>query len=167
MRGEQKSQEFKELSSRCPSKNLRGRSLCHLMEVSMALDKSLVLTQNTKEKAPTNPLVARRNRLITIIKNQLVYVEQEKMGQLPHRAYRRLARWWWQEGTSYFLSIQYCRLPMELAKGKFSVQCQDIEGVAQALRAVEKAVAAGDYDSVMGERAARTKNNFSQRKKAA
>ena len=65
----------------------------------MALDKSLVLTQNTKEKAPTNPVVARRNRLITRIKNQLVYLEQEKMGQLPHRAYRRLARWWWQEGT--------------------------------------------------------------------
>jgi hypothetical protein len=52
----------------------------------MALDKSLVLTQNTKEKAPTNPLVARRNRLITRIKNQLVYVEQEKMGQLPQLA---------------------------------------------------------------------------------
>ena len=58
----------------------------------MALDKSLVLTQNTKEKAPTNPVVARRNRLITRIKNQLVYLEQEQMGQLPHRAYRRLAR---------------------------------------------------------------------------
>ena len=133
----------------------------------MALDKSLVLTQNTKEKAPTNPLVARRNRLITRIKNQLGYVEQEKMGQLPHRAYRRLARWWWQEGTSYFLSIQYCRLPMELAKGKFSVQCQDIEGVAQALRAVEKAVAAGEYDAVMAGHAERTKRNFKQGKKAA
>jgi len=133
----------------------------------MALDKSLVLTQNTKEKAPTNPVVARRNRLITRIKNQLVYVEQEKMGQLPHRAYRRLARWWWQEGTSYYLSVQYCRLPMELAKGKFSIQCQDLDGVANALRAVEKAIAAGDYDSVMSEHAERTKKNFKLGKKAA
>lgn len=133
----------------------------------MALDKSLVLTQNTKEKAPTNPVVARRNRLITRIKNQLVYVEQEKMGQLPHRAYRRLARWWWQEGTSYYLSVQYCRLPMELAKGKFSIQCQDLNGVAQALLAVEKAIAAGDYDAVMAEHAERTKKNFNQGKKAA
>ena len=133
----------------------------------MALDKSLVLTQNTKQKTPTNPLVARRNRLIIRIKNQLVYVEQEKMGQLPQRAYRRLARWWWQEGTSYFLSVQYCRLPMELAKGKFSIQCQDLDGVAQALRAVEKAVGAGDYDAVMGEQAERTKRNFKAGRKAA
>jgi hypothetical protein len=137
------------------------------MEVSMALDKSLVLTQNTKEKAPTNPVVARRNRLITRIKNQRVYLEQEKMGQLPHRAYRKLARWWWQEGTNYYLSVQYCRLPMELAKGKFSIQCQDLGGVSQALLAVEKAIASGDYDAVMAEHAERTKKNFSQGKKAA
>ena len=133
----------------------------------MALDKSLVLTQNTKQKAPTNPLVARRNRLITRIKNQLVYLEQEKMGQLPHRAYRRLARWWWQEGTSYYLSVQYCRLPMELAMGKFSIQCQDLGAVSQALLAVEKAIASGEYDNVMAGHAERTKRNFKQGKKAA
>ena len=132
----------------------------------MALDKTLVLTQNTKQKAPTNPVIARRNRLIVRIKNQLVYLEQEKMGQLSHRAHRRLARWWWQEGTSYYLSVQYCRLPMELARGKFSVQCQGLEGVVQALQAVEKAVANGDYDSVMAEQAERTKRNFKQGKKA-
>lgn len=133
----------------------------------MALDKSLILTQHQKQKAPNNPVIARRNRLISRIKNQLTYCEQEKTGQLPQRAYRRLARWWWQEGTSYYLSIQYCRLPMELAKGKYSIQCQDLEAVSQALRAVEKAVAAGDYDSVMAEQAERTKKNFKLGKKAA
>lgn len=71
----------------------------------MALEKSLVLTQNKKQKAPNNPVIARRNRLISRIKTQLTYCEQEKTGQLPQRAYRRLARWWWQEGTSYYLSM--------------------------------------------------------------
>jgi hypothetical protein len=35
------------------------------------------------------------------------------------------------------------------------------------LRAVEKAIAAGDYDSVMAEQAERTKKNFKLGKKAA
>lgn len=133
----------------------------------MALDKSLILTQNQKQKTPNNPIIARRNRLISRIKNQLTYCEQEKTGQLPSRAYRRLARWWWQEGANYFLSVQYCRLPMELAKGKYSIQCQDLEGVSKGLRAVEAAVAAGEYDSIMAEQAERTKKNFAKGRKAA
>jgi hypothetical protein len=132
----------------------------------MALDKALVLSQNTKQAAPKDALTARRNRLINRIHNQLEYLQREKEGQLPQRAYRRLARWWWQEGKMYFLSIQYCRLPMELAKGKYSIQCADLDGVAAALRAVEKAIAAGDYDTVMNDQAERTKKNFGVRKAA-
>ena len=64
----------------------------------MALDKALVLSQNTKQAAPKDALTARRNRLINRIHNQLEYLQREKEGQLPQRAYRRLARWWWQEG---------------------------------------------------------------------
>ena len=132
----------------------------------MALDKALVLSQNTKQAAPKDAVTARRNRLINRIHNQLEYLQREKEGQLPQRAYRRLARWWWQEGKGYFLSIQYCRLPMELAKGKYSIQCADLDGVAAALRAVEKAIAAGDYDNVMSDQAERTKKNFGIRKAA-
>ena len=86
----------------------------------MALDKALVLSQNTKQATPKDAVTARRNRLINRIHNQLEYLQREKEGQLPQRAYRRLARWWWQEGKGYFLSIQYCRLPMELARSKYS-----------------------------------------------
>ena len=132
----------------------------------MALDKALVLSHNTKQAAPKDAVTARRNRLINRIHNQIEYVQREKEGQLPQRAYRRLARWWWQEGKMYFLSIQYCRLPMELAKGKYSIQCSDLDGVAAALRAVEKAIAAGDYDTVMSDQAERTKKNFGVRKAA-
>ena len=68
-------------------------------EAIMALDKQLVLSQNTKQAAPKDAVTARRNRLINRIHNQLEYLQREKEGQLPQRAYRRLARWWWQEGN--------------------------------------------------------------------
>ena len=126
----------------------------------MALDKALVLSQNTKQAAPKDALTARRNRLINRFHNLLEYLQREKEGQLPQRAYRRLARWWWQEGKQYFLSIQYYRLPMALAKGKYSVQYADLDAAANVLRAVEKAIAADDYDTVMIDQAERTKKNF-------
>jgi len=72
----------------------------------MALDKALVLSQNTKQAAPKDAVTARRNRLINRIHNQLEYLQREKEGQLPQRAYRRLARWWWQEGKGYYQVVR-------------------------------------------------------------
>jgi hypothetical protein len=104
----------------------------------MPLDKSLILTQQKKSAALNDPNVARRNRLIARIRNQADIVQREINGEPPLRHYRRLARWYWQEGDSFFLSIQYCRHPLELAKGKWSVQCPDLPAVATALNSPVK-----------------------------
>ncbi len=106
----------------------------------MALDKALNLVQNRRHNAPKDPIIARRLRLTTRIKNQIELAERELRGEPSPRPYRRLVKWWWQEGSNCYLSIQYCRHPLELAKGKWSIQCDCLEGVVQGLRAVERAI---------------------------
>lgn len=130
----------------------------------MALDKTLNLVQNKRQNAPKDPIIARRLRLITRIKNQIDLAERDLRGEPSQRVFRRLVKWWWQEGANWFLSIQYCRRPLELAKGKWSIQADQLEGVISALRSVEKAVYQGDYDTQLVENAERTKLNFKPRK---
>ena len=132
----------------------------------MALDKTLNLVQNKRQNAPKDPIIARRLRLITRIKNQIDLAERDLRGEQSQRIFRRLAKWWWQEGTNWFLSIQYCRRPLELAKGKWAIQCEGLEGIIQGLRSVEKAILAGEFDSQIMQNAERTRANFKSRKAA-
>ena len=126
----------------------------------MPLDKSLILSQNKKQNAPKNPVLARRNRLIMRIRVQIELAQREIASDLPVRNYRRLARWWWQDGKNYFLSIQYCRRPLELAKGRWSIQCADVSAVIGALKTVENAILAGEYDAQLIEHAEKVRANF-------
>ena len=130
----------------------------------MALDKALTLVQNKRQNAPKDPIVARRLRLINRIKNQIDLCERDLRLEPTQRIVRRLVKWWWQEGPNWFLSIQYCRRPLELAKGKWSIQCDGLEGIAQGLRSVEKAIFAGEFDAQMMQNAERTRANFKPRK---
>ena len=86
--------------------------------------------------------VQRRQKLITRIDQQIGYVRQMIEGKQPRAAWV-----WMDEAGTYFLPIKYGRQPIELKKGMFSVQCQDLDHVEAALCRVRAMVLQGDFDA--------------------
>lgn len=129
----------------------------------MALAKSLVLAANQKAP-PATGTFSRRNRFVERIQQQIDLALKFERGERPSRSDRRSRRWWWQEGQSFFLAVQYARQPLELAKGKWSIQCTDLNGVVEALVSVQKAASAGEFDALLETQAKRVMENFSRSK---
>lgn len=129
----------------------------------MSIDKSLSLVSSTKP-ALVDRKLSRRSRLSARIQTQIEILEKVKSGEVITREQRRLPKWWWMENGTYFVSIFYARKPIELAKGKWSIHCKNVEGIIDALRTVLKAVSDGEFDSAMEGMAMKVRQNF---KKAA
>jgi hypothetical protein len=86
--------------------------------------------------------VQRRQKLVRRIDQQIVYVRQMIEGKQSRAAWV-----WMDEAGTYFLPIKYGRQPIELKKGMFSVQCQDLDHVEAALCTVRAMVLQGDFDA--------------------
>lgn len=130
----------------------------------MALDKALVLTATRREFRKNDVTTARRARLFSRISRQIELVNAEISGQPSTRADRRLTHWWWQDDGKWYVQIQYCRQPLELAKGKFSIQCIDLDGVISAFNAVQKEIEAGSYDEALKRQSEVTRAKFKSKK---
>lgn len=125
----------------------------------MALDKQLQLGSNKKPHQIDRKLL-RRIRLITRIDTQIKTLEAMKNREDITRELRRIPKWWWREGQTFFASLYYTRKPIELQKGKFSIQCQDVESVIQAFRHLQKAANDGEFDNVIDSMAKQVRENF-------
>lgn len=90
--------------------------------------------------------VQRRQKLVRRIDQQIGYVRQIIEGKQPRAAWV-----WLDEAGIYFLPIKYGRQPIELKKGMFSVQCQDIDQVEAALCMVRAMVLQGDLDAQLAK----------------
>ena len=54
---------------------------------------------------------------------------------------RKIPQWFWRDDSgSYYLSINYGKSPIELAKGKFSIVCNGWEQVKSSLETVKSSV---------------------------
>ena len=127
----------------------------------MAQEKSFSLaTQKRSIHQPTDAKSGRRIRLINRIDRQIELVEATKKGEPPRADQRRIQKWWWQDGPNYFCSIYYTRQAVEIAKGKWSAQCQSLDGVVDALKAFRKQVDNGDFDEIIDVMAAKVKAKF-------
>jgi hypothetical protein len=129
----------------------------------MSLDKSLALA-GAKRPTMTDRKSSRRFRLISRIQAQLEVLGKVRAGEPLNREERRLQKWFWHDSGNWFVSIYYTRKPIELAKGKWSIQCKDLDGVATALQTITKSVEAGDFDDPIEALAETVKKKF---KKAA
>ena len=129
----------------------------------MATEKSFSLV-NTKRPArtPADTKTARRNRLIGRLSQQIEFAEAAKRGEVAPRQQRRLAKWYWQEGGQYFVSVYYTRQPLEIGKGKFSAQCADLHGVVEALASFRKSTENGDFDQAMEALSEKVKAKFAK-----
>jgi hypothetical protein len=125
----------------------------------MSLDKSLSLVSATKPTIVDRKL-SRRSRMASRIHTQIEILEKVKSGEAITREERRLPKWWWMENGTYFLSIFYTRKPLELAKGKWSIHCKNIDSIIDALKTVAKAISDGEFDAAMESMAVKVRQNF-------
>ncbi len=108
-----------------------------------AIDQALTLVPVIKPKA-VNPVTQRRNRLLKAIRKQQAVLEQFKLGEKTDRV------WFWSnEDGKIYLHIKYGKVILELAKGKYAIQCNTLDDVAKNLGLVESLIHKGELDHVL------------------
>ena len=129
----------------------------------MNLLKELNLTPN-KKVVGRNPIVERRESVIKGIDKQLMICDSLLQGNevvRDHQTGRKLPQWFWLDDSgSYFLSINYGKSPIELAKGKFSIVCESVEEVKSSLETVKSSILKGDFDKVLEKGSKQIRSNF-------
>lgn len=130
----------------------------------MDLMKELNLTP-MKRTVGRNPITERRESVIKGIDKQIMVCEGLLDGKDVVRDQytgRKIPQWFWLDDSgSYYLSINYGKSPIELAKGKFSIVCTGLEQVKSSLETVKSSVLKGDFDTVLDKRSKVIRSNFS------
>jgi hypothetical protein len=129
----------------------------------MDLMKELNLTP-MKRTVGRNPITERRESVINGIDKQIMVCEGLLEGKDVVRDQytgRKIPQWFWLDDSgSYYLSINYGKSPIELAKGKFSIVCTGLEQVKSSLETVKSSVLKGDFDTVLDKRSKIIRSNF-------
>ena len=129
----------------------------------MNLLKELNLTP-MKKSVGRNPIVERRESVIKGIDKQIMICDSLLEGNeivRDHQTGRKLPQWFWLDDSgSYYLSINYGKSPIELAKGKFSIVCESVETVKSSLETVKSSILKGDFDKVLEKRSKQIRSNF-------
>ena len=74
---------------------------------------------------------------------------------------RKVPQWFWLDDSgSYYLSINYGKSPLELAKGKFSIVCRELDEVMTSLQTVRSSILKGDFDTLLERRSKSIRSNF-------
>ena len=130
----------------------------------MDLMKELNLTP-MKRTVGRNPITERRESVIKGIDKQIMVCDGLLDGKDVVRDQytgRKIPQWFWLDDSgSYYLSINYGKSPIELAKGKFSIVCAGLEQVKSSLETVKSSVLKGDFDTVLDKRSKVIRSNFS------
>lgn len=129
----------------------------------MDLMKELNLTP-MKRTVGRNPITERRESVIKGIDKQIMVCDGLLDGKDVVRDQytgRKIPQWFWLDDSgSYYLSINYGKSPIELAKGKFSIVCTGLEQVKSSLETVKSSVLKGDFDTVLDKRSKLIRSNF-------
>lgn len=122
--------------------------------MTRAIEQALALVPVSKPKE-INPVVQRRNRLIKSIRRQKSLVDAYKAGESTKRT------WFWiNEDGKIFLQIKYGKTAIELAKGKFSIQCSSLDDVISNISIVETLVAKGEFDVILSNISKEIRSKF-------
>ena len=99
--------------------------------------------------------ILRRQKLVRRIDQQIILVRSVIEGHDPRGS------WFWMDETgSYFVPIKYGRHTLELKKGMFAVQCQNLDDVEHVLCTFRGMVLNGDMDTHLTMKSAEIRNNF-------
>ena len=109
----------------------------------MKIEQTLKLVSVTKPNQQ-NPVVDRRQRLITSVNRQLDLIVRYRNGEKVR------GLWWWiDESGTVFLPIKYGKTVLELSKGKFSIECSTIEEVEDNLEKIKDMSRRGLFDELL------------------
>lgn len=99
--------------------------------------------------------VQRRQKIVRRIDQQIGFVRQMIDGKQPRAA------WVWMDAEGkYFLPIHYGRHQIELQKGKFAIECTDLDHVEDALCTIRAMVLQGHFDTQLAKVSADIRGRF-------
>lgn len=124
--------------------------------MTRSIEQALALVPVTKPKT-INPVVQRRSRLLKSIRRQQSLVDSYKAGEKTHRTW-----FWMNEDGKIYLQVKYGKLPLELSKGKFAIQCSSLEDVSKNLSIVETLVNKGEFDAMLTTVSKEIRSKFSK-----
>ena len=109
----------------------------------MKVEQMLKLVAVTKPK-DQSPVVHRRDKLVSSINRQLALIEKYALGESVR------GTWFWtNDSGGYYLPIKYGKQVLELSKGKFAIDCSNLDEVEDALIKIRALIKQGDFDSLL------------------
>jgi len=131
------------------------------------------------------PVVIRRNNLIKTIHEQIEtakakaagnrYVVQQtrrlknkETGETIEQSRERFIRetWWVGADGKIYLQIRYAWKPLEIAKGKSTIEIGDWNNLLPVLEKLKKATEAGEFDAQLNEASSRLAQQLKAKKKS-
>ena len=131
-----------------------GFTIAKESPMTRAIEQALALVPVSKPKE-INPVVQRRNRLIKSIRRQKSLVDAFKAGESTKRTW-----FWMSEDGKIFLQIKYGKTAIELAKGKFAIQCNSLDDVISNISIVETLVTKGEFDNILSNISKEIRSKF-------
>lgn len=118
------------------------------------LDNLFNLSPN-KKPSKSNPIVFRRNKLLRGINKQIQNIRNIKSG------IRVKNIWWWNdENNKFYLVIKYGKSEIELGKGKYSIQLNNIDEVLDSLNKIKGLTQNGSFDVKLTDISQSIRSNF-------
>ena len=146
----------------------------------MTVFSKLKLVSSKKERN-VNPIVVRRNKLVSKIEEQLLFATAQRDGQIyaPKRlknitdkvtgerktieATKRIKEWYWTNSNGkILLSVRYGSKTLELAKGKNAIELSTGDELLATLATIKEAVIAGELDEAIAQASDKLKAGFSK-----
>jgi hypothetical protein len=144
----------------------------------MTVFSKLKLVASKKDRN-VSPVVARRNKLVGKIDEQLLFATAQRDGQIyaPKslkiltdkvtgerkrvEISKRIKEWYWTNSTGkILLSVRYGNRTLELAKGKNAIELNTGDELLATLATLKDAVLAGELDDAINQASEKLKAGF-------
>jgi hypothetical protein len=141
-----------------------------MMETNdMTILSKLNLTDMTRSKMIASPEARLRHKLLGTLEEQIAAATADKNGEpyvkqasrfvtdqeTGERVKREVPvqfrRWWWTDASNgkTFIQLRYGNKPLELAKGKATIELKNIDDLVPTFEQIHKAVADGEFDAML------------------
>jgi hypothetical protein len=119
------------------------------------------------EKTKDNPILKKREKLLTKLNQQLAMAQShvagetytvfkekwqknEETGQQEKvQIAKKVSPWFYKRNNQYFCEVRYGNKPLELSKGNHAIEVGEQENLVQTIETVIEAVVAGELDPLL------------------
>ena len=135
----------------------------------MTILSKLNLTDMTRSKMIASPEARLRHKLLGALEEQIAAANADKNNEpFVKRASRfvtdqetgervkrdipvQFRRWWWTDASNgkTYIQLRYGNKPLDLAKGKATIELKSVDELVPTFEKIHKAVADGELDAVL------------------